>query len=68
MSSNNQANEAERAMEAEAGNVPGDVPEDEDIDDPGHWIWRRGRLIRDRDGSWGQSRTDRLRRVWYPSV
>ena len=66
--SNNQAFEAERAVEAEAGNEPEEVPEDEDTDDPGHWIWRRGRLIRDEDGSWGQSRKDRLRRVWYPTV
>ena len=68
MSEDNQALEAEQAMEAEAGDVPGGVPEDEDTDDPGHWVWRRDRLIRDEVGSWGQSRTNRLRGVWYPSM
>ena len=70
MSTNNQALEAERDPGVEAGNnEAGAVPEDNgDIEDSGHWTWRRSRLIRDRDGSWGQSRTGRLRRVWYPDV
>ena len=46
-----------------------EVPEDEeDMEDPGHWVWRRGRLRREAVGSWGQSRAGRLFRVWYPSV
>ena len=34
-----------RAVEAGAGNLPGEVPEDEDIDGPGHVVWRRNCLI-----------------------
>ena len=45
MSDHNQANEAEQAVEAGAGNLPGEVPEDEDIDGPGHVVWRRNCLI-----------------------
>ena len=45
MSDHNQANEAEQAVKAGAGNVPGEVREDEDIDGPGHVVWRRNYLI-----------------------
>ena len=74
MSNNaDQANMAEQdpgvVPEEDNGEV-GAVPEDvEDIEDTGHWVWRRGRLQRGAVGSWnGQSRAGRLYRVWYPSV
>ena len=58
-----------RAEQVEANNEVAEVPEDEeDMEDPGHYVWRRGRLRREAVGAWGQSRAGRLFRVWYPSV